>query len=439
MERQSFLAGMAACGTAVIFMAVKNDCSGCRGDGCRVNQKYLRKSGLVVLIAVLSMIPPLATDMYMPSLPELTDYFQTTSTLTSFSMTIFFIFMAVGILFLGPVSDKYGRKPVLLFSVTTTMLFSAACALSPTIGFLLLMRAIQAFGAGGMVTIATAMIRDSFEGKAMSRIISITQALFLLAPMAAPIMGAVIIEHSNWKMTFAALAILMAITLIGVILLQETLPKEKRTTGSALHSILGLARAVRNRRFTTLLLAGGLLTAPFMGYLGVASYIYIVGFGISETSFSLFFAVTSAFSIVGPMLYMRIGARSVKAVFPAGFVVVASSAVLMLTVGHFSPVAFLLSFVPFVMMSSYFRPMVSDLLLSMQKDDIGAASAAMNFGFIVIGSFGMMTGSLQWGDYINGLSYTMFIFVAASLLMWLYMLRSNSARSAAAAQEGLSR
>lgn len=392
-----------------------------------MNQKYLRTTGLVILISVLSMIPPLATDMYMPSLPELTDYFDTTATLTSFSMSIFFIFMAVGMLILGPVSDKYGRKPILLLSVACTMVFSALCAWAPTIGWLLLVRAVQAFGAGGMVTTATAMIRDSFEGKQLSRIISITQALTLLAPMGAPILGAIIIRYASWKMTFVAIAVLMAVTLAGVILLQETLPKERRNGGSIFHAIMGLARAVRNRRFTALLLAGGLLTSPFMAYLGVASYIYIVQFGISETSFSLFFAVTSAFFITGPMLHMRIGPRPIRRVFAAGYAVVLLAALLMMTVGHAGPYAFLLTFIPFVMLSSYFRPFISDRLLSMQKHDIGAAAAAMNFGFTVLGSAGMMTGSLRWGDFIDGLAYTMIIFLAASLSVSLVALRTKIA------------
>jgi DHA1 family bicyclomycin/chloramphenicol resistance-like MFS transporter len=392
-----------------------------------MNQKYLRKPGLVVLISVLSMIPPLATDMYMPSLPELTEYFDTTSTLTSFSMSIFFIFMAVGMLILGPVSDKYGRKPVLLLSVSTTMVFSALCAWAPTIGWLLTVRAIQALGAGGMVTIATAMIRDSFEGKAMSQVISITQALSLLAPMGAPILGAVIIEYSSWKMTFVAIAVLMALTLAGSLLLQETLPKERRNAENIFHSIMGLARAVRNRQFTALLLAGGLLTSPFMAYLGVASYIYIVQFGMSETSFSLFFAVTSAFFIAGPLLHMRIGLRPVRRVFAAGYAIVLTVALLMLTVGHAGPYAFVLTFIPFVMLSSYFRPFISNRLLAMQKNDIGAAAAAMNFGFTVLGSVGMMTGSLRWGNYIDGLGYTMLIFLAASMLVSLVALRMKFA------------
>ena len=98
-----------------------------------MKQKYLKKGGLIAFIALLSMTPPLATDLYMPSLPEMTAYYQTTSSVTSYTMTIFFIFMAIGILILGPMSDKYGRKPVLIASISISLIFSAEC-LSAGIG-----------------------------------------------------------------------------------------------------------------------------------------------------------------------------------------------------------------------------------------------------------------------------------------------------------------
>jgi DHA1 family bicyclomycin/chloramphenicol resistance-like MFS transporter len=162
-----------------------------------------------------------------------------------------------------------------------------------------------------------------------------------------------------------------------------------------------------------------------MAYLGVASYIYIAGFGISETAFSLFFALTSAFSLTGPVLYMRIGPRPLGMAFAAGCAVVLISAVLLFTIARNGPVWFLLAFVPFVILSSWFRPFISDRLLSMQKHDIGAASAAMNFGFTVIGSIAMMTGSLKWGSYINGLGFTMIIFLAASMFVAAFAVRGG--------------
>ena len=178
-----------------------------------MKQKYLKNSGLIALITILSMIPPLSTDLYMPALPEMTAYFKTSSTLMSSTMTIFFIFMAIGILILGPMSDKYGRKPILIASISISLIFSGLCAISPTITFLIIARAASAVGAGGMVAIATALIKDSFEGKSMSQVLSVTQAFGLLAPMLAPLLGALILSIFDWKMTFIALAILTGISL----------------------------------------------------------------------------------------------------------------------------------------------------------------------------------------------------------------------------------
>lgn len=390
-----------------------------------MQQKFLKNGGLIALITLLSMVPPLSTDLYMPGLPEMTDYFQTTSTLTSFTMTVFFIFMSIGILVLGPMSDKYGRKPVLITSVFISILFSLACVIAPSIWMLIIFRAIQAFGSGGMVTIGTALVKDSFEGKKMSQVLSITQIFLLLAPMLAPVLGALILKVADWKMTFIALAAITCITLVGSFLLQETLPKEKRVTESTINSIFNIIKVAKDKRFTSLLLVGGLVQAPFLAYIGIASFIYIRTFGLSETTFSIYFAITSALCGIGPMLYMRFTSKNVKGIFTIGFIITTASAILLWLVGDFNPIVFLLCFSMFAITTMFLRPMVTDLLLSAQKENIGAASSFLNFGFTVIGSIGMMIGSLKWPSYINGLSYTMFIFIGLSFVIWLYVLKTK--------------
>lgn len=360
-----------------------------------MQQKYLKNSGLIALISLLSMIPPLSTDLYMPALPEMTDYFNTTSSLASFTMTIFFIFMALGILLLGSMSDKYGRKPVLVTSIMISIIFSFACVFSPTIWGLIIFRAIQAFGAGGMVSIGTALIKDSFDGKQMSKVLSVNQIFLLIAPMLAPILGALILKVADWKMTFVALGSITFISFIGSLLLQETLPQEKRTTGSTMKSILNVIIVAKNKQFTSLMLVGGLFSAPFMAYLTLASFIYIRTFELSETAFSIFFALAAAASSIGPMLYMRIGRKNLKKTFIVGFSISTASALLLTFIGNINPIIFLLCYIPFPITTMYFRPMVTDLLLSAQKDNVGAASSFLNFGYTVIGSIGMMIGSLQ--------------------------------------------
>lgn len=384
-----------------------------------MKQRKLKKGGLIFLITILSMIPPLATDLYMPALPEIVAYFNTTTSMTSFTMTIFFIFMAIGTLILGPLSDKYGRKPILVASTALTFICSIICAFSPTIIFLICIRAIQAFGAGGMIAIGSALIKDSFAGPEMGKVLSITQALMFIAPVAAPILGALILKFADWSMTFIALALLNAITLLFVLLLDETLPKEQRVHESTIHSIFGLLKVVKNPVFTNLLLVGGILTAPFMAYIAVASYVYINEFHTSETMFSIYFAVTSAFTVIGPLLYARFGQKTFKKVLSICFTIAVAAGILLLTIGQISPLLFLLSYIPFSVMTTYLRPYVAELLLNAQKANVGAASAVMNFGFTILGSLGMLIGSLQWSSYVSGIAFTIFIFTVFAMVIFI--------------------
>lgn len=388
-----------------------------------MNQKYLKKSGLIALITILAMVPPLSTDLYLPALPEMAVHFHTSESLASMTMTAFFFCMAIGILFFGPLSDKYGRKRVLILSSSMALIFSLVCSFSPSIIVLIIARALQALGAGGMVAISTALIRDSFEGKTFSVAIGITQALASIAPMAAPIAGALILQFSTWKTVFIVLAVLMGIALLGAILLEETLPEQERTKGSTLRSILNLGTVVKDKRFSSLLLLGGMFKAPFMAYLAVTSYIFINEFGVSETTFSIFFAIISGSMLIGPVLYMKLHHLPYKWIINSCFAIVFTSAALLTVIGHLKPVYFVLSFMPFAIVNTFIRPYVSELLLASQRQNVGAASSVMNFGFTAIGSFGMMFGSLPWSSFINGLVYTLVLFGGLSLLLWIFILK----------------
>lgn len=391
-----------------------------------MKQKYLRKQGLIALISLLAMVPPLSTDLYMPSLPEMALYFHASESLTSMTMTFFFLFMAIGILIFGPLSDKYGRKPILIFSTSLALIFSIVCSISPSVVVLIAARAMQALGAGGMVSISTALVRDSFEGKTFSLTLGITQALSSIAPMAAPIAGALILRFFTWKTVFIVLATLMGIILIGALLLQETLPKERRTGGSTLRAILNLGDIIKNKRFTSFLLIGGMFNAPFMAYLAVASYIFINEFGVSETTFSFYFATISCATLIGPVLYMKLNHLQQKGIINTCYAVLLISALMIIFIGRLKPILFLISFMPIAIVNTFIRPYISDLLLRTQKQDVGAASSAMNFGFTVIGSLGMMFGSLPWSSFIYGIVNTVVLFGGISFAIWIYILKNSA-------------
>ena len=273
-------------------------------------QKFLKTKGMIAFVAFMNMIVPLSLDMYLPAVPHMTRVFDTTETVVNFTLVGFFFFMAVGILIFGPLSDSYGRKPLLILGTAIYMIASGACALSPTIGFMIAARIVQALGAGCMMAIATALIKDCFEPGTRSRVLAVSQAMSVIAPMLAPIIGAWIITLSGWRATFWVLVILSGLCLIVDFLMVEPLRKEDRSRGSLMAGIKGPLKIAKNKAFSVYLLTVSLITAPYMAYISVCSYIYIDFFQMSETTYSYYFAANSAVAILGPILYLRTEKRA---------------------------------------------------------------------------------------------------------------------------------
>ena len=126
---------------------------------------------LVVLIIMLGIFAPLSTDMFLPALDEMVEFFGTTESTMSMALYMFMLFLAFGVLFLGPVSDKYGRRNVLIVSMALYIAASIACSIVPTIELMILSRMLQAVGAGGGMATSVALVRDCFDGSKRKRVL----------------------------------------------------------------------------------------------------------------------------------------------------------------------------------------------------------------------------------------------------------------------------
>ena len=388
-------------------------------------QHYLSPRLMIFFIAFMNMFIPLSTDLYLPALPEMGNYFSAGQALVSLTLTVFFFVFAVSLVLFGPLSDKYGRKPVLVAGAALYTAASLGCALAPDIYLLIAGRIFQAVGSGAVITVSTALIKDCFRGAVMTKILAITQALGVIAPMAAPLIGGFLLTFTSWRGSFFLLTALGTVNLILALLLTETLLPGRRYQGKVLGSLSLLLAVGKQKSFMQILVMFSLLSAPYMAYLSLSSFVYIETFSLSAQEYSYYFAVNSAASIAGPFLYLQLRQRLSKpSLTRLCFAVAAVSGVLVLLPGHGGPLPFLLSFLPFTAIGAVVRPFSMNWLLEETREHVGTASSVINFVQTFFGSLGMMAGTLPWHDSVSGLGIIMLAAVSLAVLLWQRVQKS---------------
>lgn len=389
-------------------------------------QYKLGRKGLIFLIFLLNMTGPMSTDLYLSAFPTLLKEFNTTSNILNYTLVGFFISFAIGMLFIGPLSDKIGRKPVLLSGIFIYGLSSLFCSFSTSVEMLIFFRVTQAIGAGGMIAVSTAMVKDSFTDEDRPGIIALLQMLGAFAPTVAPLIGAQILKYYSWQVTFDVLAASALFSFIISLFVTETLDKKDRLKGNIFTSVLSLKDILINKPFITFLLSMYGMSLIYMSFLAISSYIYIEWFNLSETEYSLFFAVNSMILLVGPKVYLLVRKHLLpNQIVQITFATVLIAGFLILTIGKISPYLFLLSFAPITFSNGFLRSFSSNILLGQKEMNSGGVSSVMNFSGTALGAIGMMLGTLGWTNYVQGLGWITFIGVSFSITLWIIFLKKG--------------
>ncbi|MDO6685361.1 MULTISPECIES: multidrug effflux MFS transporter [unclassified Agarivorans] len=387
-------------------------------------QPFLGKTGTLLFLVVISAFPPLTTDLYLPALPQMVDIFNTNQTMVNLTLSVYFVTYAVGLLFWGPLSEKLGRKPILLVGMAIYISASILCALVPNIEMLIGARLIQAFGGSAVTVVATAIVKDLYDGRERERIMATIMSLVIIAPMVAPVLGALLLKIGSWRMMFVALAIFGGLSALLAIGYRETL--DTRYTGSIVRSWGRLAVVMKNPRFTSLLGIFSIPAMAMMAFLAAGSYIYVNGFGLTEQEFSYAFAFNALLASFGPRIYMKLSKHiSVQTIVMMCFGLLALCGVLMLTVGHLSPWLFAMLAGPATVGVIGMRVPGTNLMLEQQESDTGSAVAIIQFFAMMCGSLGMVLVSLRPESLIENLGTIQCVIGFTGGALWL-LVRNRS-------------
>ncbi len=276
--------------------------------------KRLSTPEFIALTAMLFATIAFSIDAMLPALPEIgTELSPTDLNRAQLIVTSFVLGMGVGTFFTGPLSDAYGRKPVLLTGSTLYIAAAFFAWQSQTLEGVLIARAFQGLGASGPRIVAMAIIRDLYSGRQMAKLMSFTMLVFSLVPAIAPSLGAVIIHYASWRAIFVAFILFSLISSLWLALRQaETLPREARIPMRLSAFGHALREAGSNRMFVLATLSQTLIFGILMSLISTTQQIYDITFDLGE-SFPLWFAATcviaASASVVNAVLVGRLGMR----------------------------------------------------------------------------------------------------------------------------------
>lgn len=269
-------------------------------NGVTVNYTFL-----IAYLVGLSAFGSFVNDMYLPSLPAMTRFFHCTVPTVQLGLTMGMVGLGIGQIVMGPYSDKYGRKPILILSIILFILAAVVSVFSPTIHFFLWCRLVQGFGASGGYFLARTIPADLYAGRSLAKTMAIVGAINGIAPASAPVVGGLLSQHLGWKSVFIVLAAYAAILLVFAFKLKETLPAADRSKGSIWGSFANYRTLGTNRRFMTHVMLKGTALGVLFAYISSAPFIMQTHFGLRQDVFGCVMGANAVFVAVGSMLALK--------------------------------------------------------------------------------------------------------------------------------------
>lgn len=361
----------------------------------RIRSDRAERSGggvrLLLVLAGLSAASPLATDMYVPGLPEVARSLQTDSAGAQVSLTGFLAGVIVGQFVLGPLSDGVGRRPVLLGGTLMFAVFSVLCGFAPVAVVLDVARVGQGIAGAAGIVVARAVMTDLFSGVRLARKIGALGAITALGPVVAPVLGGAVLAVASWRVVFFVLGFFGLALLAGVLRwVPESLPQNGRTSGGMAGGLRSVGRIATRRSVLAPVLALSFGGAAVFAYIAGTSFIFQGIYHQSAEVSSLVYGANAVGNMAGSLAYGRLVSRwraeTLQAVSCA--VALAGSVLLLVvqaTTGSGPVVSWACLFVSITAFGVFF-PAVTTVAQSRGRDAPGATSALLGSSQFALGA-----------------------------------------------------
>lgn len=379
-----------------------------------------------MLLGALSAFPALSIDMYLPGLPQMTTDLATTPGTVQLTVTLFVVGLAAGQLLVGPLSDAWGRRPLLLAGLGCYALGSVACWAAPDARWLLVARVAQALGAAAATVLARAIVRDHVSGTAMTRLLAALMLVNGAATVVGPILGSQVLAAASWRAVFAVLAVVGVVLLVAVLVaLPESLPAKRRRRAHPRATLAAYVRLGRDRSYLACTSAAALMFAAMFAYISASAFVLQDGYGLSAGQFSLVFAGNAAgIALLGQVNSLLVGRVADEETLLRGSLVLATlaGAGVLAAAAYHLPLPVLL--VPLSVLVSLLGPVLANatsLALGPHPDDAGTASSLQGvLQYVVAGVVASLAGGLGGADVRSmtiAMGAAIFGSVAAALLV----------------------
>lgn len=385
---------------------------------------------LFVFLGMLTAFGPFVTDMYLPSLPAMTTYFNASISLVQLGLTFSMLGLAAGQIVFGPLSDKYGHRAPLLVSMVLFLLATLGCIFAPTITCFVLLRFVQGIAAAGGIVISRSIATDKFKGANLAKALAIIGAINGIAPVAAPVLGGAVLKVVSWRGVFGVLLVLGVILTAACVHFNESLSHAKRSKKSLLKTLSLFKPVLKNRKFMYCTLEMAFALGVLFAYIAASPFIIQEHYGFSPFAFSLFFAANAVAIGVGAGMSVKFK-RQENCILTSGLgmmtcsLLVAGALVSQASILVFEGLLFVLLFMVGLSLTS-----ATTLAMDAVRGQAGTGSALLGASGFLFGS--IVSPLVGLGNMLTSAGITFVICAAGALLFGLAAVRLEAKNMAQA-------